>query len=126
VRKWADMTRTVLLALIALLVVAACPAAAQVNVQLSGTVDSIDSPTLVLRTNPPPPRRVTFGETANPAPPLPPTIVVDLDGVPVSQYFFLRPGDRIAIVGLPSSDGRRFTAIRIIGEGGRRRDPEAP
>jgi hypothetical protein len=39
---------------------------------------------------------------------------------------FLRPGERIAVVGAPSADGARITAIRIIGGAGPPRQPEAP
>lgn len=105
---------------------AAGPAAAQVNVQLSGTVESIDGPTLTLITKPPPPRRVTLGEAANPVPAQPPKLVVDLEAVPASQWVFLRPGERIAVVGLPSADGRRFTAIAVIGGAGPPRRPQEP
>src|SRR5215813_2354432 len=56
-----------LLALTVSLLITAAPATrGQVNEQISGTVESIWGPTLVLRTNPPPPRRVTFGESARP------------------------------------------------------------
>ena len=95
------------------------PAAAQVNVQLSGTIESIDGQTLTLLTNAPP-RRANL-------PPVPrPTLVVDLAEVPASQYVFLRPGESIAVVGLPSADGRRFAAIAIIGGAGPPRPPQAP
>jgi hypothetical protein len=108
---------------VALLVVAPGPAAAQVNVQLSGTIESIDGQTLTLLTNAPP-RRATMGPNPTPVPR--PTLVVDLDEVPASQYVFLRPGERIAVVGLPSADGRRFAAIAIIGGAGPPRPPQAP
>jgi hypothetical protein len=39
---------------------------------------------------------------------------------------FLRPGEKIAVVGLLSADGRRFSAIAIIGGAGPPRDPQAP
>jgi hypothetical protein len=102
------------------------PAAAQFNVQLSGTIESIDGPVMVLRTPPPPARRVTLGDSGKPAPPPPPTLVVDLDEVPASQWVFLRPGERIAVVGVPSADGLRFAAIRVIGGAGPPREPQAP
>ena len=121
-----DRTACAWLALTMALVVAAPRSvSAQVNEQVSGTVESIEGPTLILRTNPPPPRRVTLGETTKPAPALPPTLVVDLEDAPASQWVFLRPGERIAVVGLPSADGRRFNAIRIIGGAGPPR-PQAP
>ena len=101
----------------------ASPAAAQVNVQLSGTVESIGDHELTLLTSTP--RRRVFG--ANPAAPSPrPTLLVNLEDVPASQWVFLRPGERIAVVGLPSADGKRFTAIAIIGGAGPPRDPQAP
>jgi len=117
-----------LLALTVILRITAAPATrGQVNEQISGTVESIWGPTLVLRTNPPPPRRVTFGESARPVAPAVPTILeVDLDNAPASQWVFLRPGERIAVVGVPSADGRRFSAIRVIGGAGPSRSPETP
>ena len=65
-----------------------------------------------------------FGADPTPAPR--PKLEVDLDEVPASQWVFLRPGERIAVVGLPSADGRRFAAIAIIGGAGPRRDPQTP
>ena len=101
---------------------AACPAAAQVNVQLSGTIESIGDHELTLLTNVP--RRRVFG--ADPAPTPRPKLLVSLEEVPASQWVFLRPGERIAVVGLPSADGLRFTAIAIIGGAGPPRDQQAP
>ena len=109
-------------ALIALVASVASPVAAQVNVQLSGTVESIGDHTLTLITTAP--RRRVFGADAAPAPR--PTIEVDLEEVPASQWVFLRPGERIAVVGLPSADGRRFAAVAIIGGAGPRSDPQMP
>ena len=110
------------LALTFVLVVAASGlAAAQVNVQQSGTVESIDGQTMTLLTNAPPRGPMTMPQAQGPRPP----VVVDLAEVPASQYVFLRPGDRIAVVGLPSADGRRFAAIAIIG-GSRPPPPQAP
>ena len=115
-RAWGPLT------LILVLVVAAPGlAAAQVNVQLSGTIESIEGQTLLLLTNPPP-HRATMGPNPTPVP----RLVVNLDEVPASRYVFLRPGERIAVVGLPSADGRHFAAIAIIGGAGPPRPPEAP
>ena len=97
--------------------------AAQVNVQLSGTVESVEGQTLTLLTSAPPRGRM-MGPDPTPAPR--PTLVVDLDDVPASQYVFLRPGERVAVVGVPSADGRRFTAIAIIGGAGPPRALQAP
>jgi hypothetical protein len=109
-------------ALIVLVASVVSPVAAQVNVQLSGTVESIGDHTLTLITTAP--RRRVFGADAAPAPR--PTLEVDLEEVPASQWVFLRPGERIAVVGLPSADGRRFAAVAIIGGAGPRRDPQMP
>ena len=112
---------------LSLFLVVAAPnlAAAQVNVELAGTIESIDGQTLTLLTNPP--RRGAMMGPNRAAVPAPrPTLVVELDEVPASQYVFLRPGERIAVVGLPSADGRRFAAIAIIGGAGPPRPPEAP
>ena len=108
--------------MIALVASVASPVAAQVNVQLSGTVESIGDHTLTLITTAP--RRRVFGADATPAPR--PTLEVDLEEVPASQWVFLQPGERIAVVGLPSADGRRFAAVAIIGGAGPRRDPQMP
>jgi len=99
-------------------------ASAQVNEQRSGTIISIDGPTLVLRTATPPARRVTLGVAPAPAPPL--TIEVDLEKVPASQWVFLRLGERIAVVGVPSPDGARFVAVAVIGGAGPPRETQAP
>lgn len=112
----------VVAALIVLAVSVARPVAAQVNVQLSGTIESIGDHSLTLMTNAP--RRRVFGADATPAPR--PTLEVDLEDVPASQWVFLRPGERIAVVGLPSADGRRFAAVAVIGGAGPRRDPQMP
>ena len=111
-------------ALLTLIVSVTGPVAAQVNVQLSGTVESVGDHMLTLIANVP--RRRVFGAdpAAKPAPP--PTLEVDLTEVPASQWVFLRPGERIAVVGLPSADGRRFAAVAIIGGAGPRRDPQMP
>jgi hypothetical protein len=106
-----------------LLGAAAGPAGGQVNMQLSGTIESIEGQTLTLLT-PAPPRRPTIGAPA--APPPRPTLVVNLDDVPASQYVFLRPGDRIAVVGLLAADGRHFTAVSIVGGARAPREPQAP
>jgi hypothetical protein len=109
-------------ALIVLVASVASPVAAQVNVQLSGTIESIGDHALTLITHAP--RRRVFGADAAPAPR--PTLEVDLEEVPASQWVFLRPGERIAVVGLPSADGRRFAAVAVIGGAGPRRDPQLP
>jgi hypothetical protein len=105
--------------LLVLLASAVSPVAAQVNIQLSGTIESIGDHSLTLLTKGPP-RRV------NQPPAPPPTLEVDLVEVPASQWVFLRPGERIAVVGLPSADGRRFAAIAIIGGAGPPRNPQTP
>ena len=110
------------LALFTLMASLASPAAAQVNVQLSGIVESIGDHELTLLTKAPP-RRVIG---ANPTPASRPTLLVNLEEVPASQWVFLRPGEHIAVVGLPSADGLRFSAIAIIGGAGPRRDPQSP
>lgn len=109
------------LVLLVLVASVADPVAAQVNVQLSGTIESIGDHTLTLLTLAPP-RRV-FG--ANPAPAPRPRLEVDLEEVPASQWVFLRPGERIVVIGLPSADGRRFAAVAIIGGAGPPRRYEA-
>ena len=96
--------------------------AAQVNIQLSGIVESVGDHELTLITNAS--RRRVFGGDSTPAPR--PTLLVNLEEVPASQWVFLRPGERIAVVGLPSADGQRFAAIAIIGGAGPRRDPQMP
>lgn len=117
--------KSLLLALILAAAVAG-PAAAQVNMQLSGTVESLEGPTLTLITKPPPPRRVTLGESPNPTPAPPSRLVVDLEGVPASQWVFLRPGDRVSVVGIPSADGTRFVARTVLGGTGPSRPPQEP
>ena len=110
------------LALLVLVASLASPVGAQVNVQLSGTIESIGDHELTLITKAPPRRAFD----ANPTPALRPTLLVNLEEVPASQWVFLRPGERIAVVGLPSADGKRFTAIAVIGGAGPRRDPQTP
>ena len=110
------------IALLVLVASVASPVVAQVNVQLSGTIESIGDHELTLITKARP-RRVF---DANPTPALRPTLLVNLEEVPASQWVFLRPGERIVVVGLPSADGLRFAAIAIIGGAGPRRDPQTP
>jgi hypothetical protein len=98
-------------------------AAAQVNMQLSGVVESVGDHSLTLLTAAPPRRA---GADPNAPPPPRPKLEVDLNEVPASQWVFLQPGERIAVVGLLSADGRSFAAIRIIGGAGPPRSPEAP
>ena len=100
----------------------ASPVVAQVNVQLSGTIESVGDHELTLITKAPPRRAFD----ANPTPAARPTLLVNLEEVPASQWVFLRPGERIAVVGLPSADGKRFAAIAVIGGAGPRRDPQTP
>ena len=117
------LSRTsVAFALLILVASLASPSAAQVNVQLSGTIESIGDHELTLITKAQP--RRAFG--ANPTPAVRPTLLVNLEEVPASQWVFLRPGERIAVVGLPSADGQRFAAIAVIGGAGPRRDPQMP
>jgi hypothetical protein len=118
VRVWSAVSLT-----LALLGAAAAPVAAQVNMQLSGTIESIEGQTLTLLP-PAPPRRPTIGAPAPPA--QRPSLVVNLDDVPASQYVFLRPGDRISVVGLLAADGRHFTAVSIVGGARAPREPQAP
>jgi hypothetical protein len=117
-----ERARAVAALTILLVIAASHPGIAQVNVQLSGIVESVEGTTLVLRTAAPP-RRVTLGTTPTPDRS---TLQVDLDQVPASQWVFLRPGERIAVVGLPSADGSRFTAIAVVGGAGPRRESETP
>ena len=117
-------SRTFVVGGVLILASVASPLTAQVNQQISGIVESVGDHELTLRTAAPP-RRV-FGAGANPAPAPRPTLLVNLEEVPASQWVFLRPGERIAIVGLPSADGLRFAAIAIIGGAGPPRRPEAP
>jgi len=111
-------------ALFVLMMSVAGPVAAQVNVQISGTVESVGDHMLTLITSAP--HRRVFSADPTPAPAPRPMLEVDLADVPASQWVFLRPGERIAVVGLPSADGKRFAAIGIIGGSGPRRDPQAP
>jgi hypothetical protein len=115
-------------ALLALLVavVAPAPATAQEGMQIDGVIQSIAGQTLVLLSTTPINRgRATIGPNLMPVPAPRALLDVDLDQVPASQYVFLRPGERIAVNGRPSPDGRRFVATSIVGGTGPQ-TPQAP
>lgn len=51
-----------------------------------------------------------------------PTVNVDLSRVPQSEYAFMRPGERVGVIGTVSSDRRRLIGTSIIREA----DQQAP
>jgi len=89
--------RHLLLGLVAALVVAVAlgPAAAQPYLRVDGWVQWIAADKMVIVTD--------SG----------PSVAVDLSRAPLEDYRTLRQRERVAVIGVPSSDGRRLVATSI-------------
>jgi hypothetical protein len=104
----------VLLALMSL--AAPPPVLAQDHVQVDGTVHYLSGSTLILVLDGPPGpvSYVIVGQFLLPIQGPRPTVNVDLGQVPQSEYMFMRPGERITVIGTVSPDRRRLLGTSII------------
>jgi hypothetical protein len=91
-------------------------ALAQRRARVEGTVQWVSGQTLVLLLDAPagPPQYTIVGPHLVPTAAPRPTVQVDLRELPQSEYAYLRSGDRVAVVGVVSSDGRRLIGSSII------------
>jgi hypothetical protein len=108
------------LRLVAALVAGAplAPAAAQDHVRLDGTVLWLTGQTLTIALDGPiaPAYYTIVGPYVVPVPGQRPTVNIDLRELPQSDYAFMRPGERVGVIGAVSSDRRRLVARSIIRE----------
>jgi hypothetical protein len=103
-------------------VAAPAPASAQRYVQFEGIVRWLSGQTLVVTADvPTPPAYVISGNYLIPVPGPRPVVNVDVSQLPQTDYAFMRPGERLTVVGYVSSDGYRVVATALI-----RRPEEAP
>ena len=92
------------------------PTVAQDYVRMDGTVQWISGQNLVLVLDVPagPPSYVITGQYVVPVPGPRQTVNVDLSQLPQSEYAFLRPGERVSVIGAVSHDRRRLIGASII------------
>jgi hypothetical protein len=99
------------------------PVAAQETVRLDGTVQWISGSTLVLALDGPGPTGYAIvGPYLVPIMGPRQTVSVDLGPVPQSEYMFMRPGERIAVIGVVADDRSRLIGTTIL----RGPAPQAP
>jgi hypothetical protein len=104
--------------LIIVLAIAAGPtdALGQEYVQLDGTVDWVSGNTLMLRVDPAnvlPVYVIIEGYVVPAAPPVT-TVRVDVSGLRQSEYSFMRPGERLAVVGVFDEYRQVLVATSLI------------
>jgi hypothetical protein len=106
------------------LLLASSPVAAQEAVQFQGTVQWVSGSTLVVVLEGP--GGVAGYAVVGPylVPIIGPrqTVSVDLAQVPQSEYAFMRPGERVVVIGVVDEDRRRILGTSIIRGAG----PQAP
>jgi len=105
------------LALGALLAVALeSPAVAQEYLRYDGTLQWLSGQTLSLALDAPTaaPSYMIVGQFLVPVQGPRQTLSVDLSQLPQREYAFMRSGERIAVIGVASDDGRRLIATSII------------
>jgi len=128
-RDWLALAVAVL-ALGALVgVVLGSPAVAQDYMRFDGTVQWLSGQTLILALDAQTaaPSYVIVGQVLVPVQGPRQTVNVDLRQLPQREYAFMRSGERIAVIGVPSDDGRRLIATSIIRNPGMQGSyPQAP
>jgi len=105
------------------------PAVAQEYMRFDGTVQWLSGQTLILALDAQiaAPSYVIVGQVLVPVQGPRQTVNVDLHQLPQSEYAFMRSGERIAVIGVPSDDGRRLIATSIIRNLGQQgSSPQAP
>lgn len=109
--RWSGRVLVIVLVAVA----AATLARAQEQVRIDGTVQWLTGQTLTLQSDTPGPTGyVIVGQTLVPVQGPHPMVSVDVSALPQSEYAFMRPGERVAVIGTLTSDGRRLTATSII------------
>jgi hypothetical protein len=109
----------------ALVVIAAwAPAAAQDYVRVDGTVQWLAGQTLTVVLDEPagPAAYAIIGQYLVPVPGPRQTVNFDLSQLPQREYAFMRPGERVTVIGVVSDDRHHLIATSIIRSAG----PEAP
>jgi hypothetical protein len=97
------------------LISTAAPALAQGLIRVDGTVQWLSGQTLTLMSDTPGPTAyVIIGQSLLPVPGARPMVNVDLSQLPQSEYAFMRPGERVSVIGTLTSDGRRVVATSIL------------
>jgi len=111
-------TGVILLSLVAALAAVAGPldAPAQEYVRVEGSVAWITGNSLRLYIDSPsvPPAYVISGGYLVPVPQPRQTVDVDLRGLPQTEYSFMRPGERVAVIGIFYGDRRLLVADSLI------------
>jgi hypothetical protein len=96
---------------------------AQQHVRVDGTVLWISGNTLTLRTDvPSAPGYQIYGQYLVPVPGSSLNVSCDLRQLAQSDYAYMRPGERVSVIGVMSRDGRHLVATSII----RDADQQAP
>ena len=101
---------------VALVMIAtATSALAQEQIRVDGTVRWLSGQTLTLQTDVPGPTSyVIVGQVLVPVQRPRPSVDVDLSQLPQSEYAFMRPGERVAVIGTLASEGHRVIATSIL------------
>jgi hypothetical protein len=95
------------------------PGVAQDHIRVDGTVLWVSGNTLTLALDGPvSPGYTIVGPYLVPVAGQRPTVNVDLTRIPQSDYAFMRPGERVGIIGAVSSDARRLIGTSIIRDAG--------
>src|SRR5262245_27983254 len=105
------------------------PAVAQEYMRFDGTVQWLSGQTLILALDAQiaAPSYVIVGQVLVPVQGPRQTVNVDLRQLPQRDYAVMRSGERIAVIGVPSDDGRRLIAASIIRNPGMQGSyPQAP
>jgi hypothetical protein len=104
-----------LLVSVLVLALTVAPAGGQDPVRIDGTVLWISGQTLTLRSDiPSAPGYQITGQYVVPVPGPLLNVNVDLHQLPQTDYAHMRPGERVSVIGVMSSDGRRLHATSII------------
>jgi hypothetical protein len=128
-RDWLALAVAVLALWAFVAVVLGSPAVAQEYMRFDGTVQWLSGLTLILALDAQiaAPSYVIVGQVLVPAQSPRQTVNVDLRQLPQSEYAFMRSGERIAVIGVPSDDGRRLIATSIVRNPGPQGSyPQAP
>jgi hypothetical protein len=92
------------------------PAVTQEYLRFDGTIQWLSGQTLILALDAPmtAPSYMIIGQVLVPVQGQRQTVNVDLSRLPQREYAFMRSGERIAVIGVPSDDRRRLIGTSII------------